>query len=153
MKKEFPETLQETIAFFSVEQNALEFMFALRWPDGIAKCTDCSSDQSYYLPSGKVWKCRACARKYSLKVGTLFEDSPISLCKWICAVWLISGVRQRRPCSRFSKSRKSLFQGRSKKRRRTQMVGSTASKEVFAQKKRCRGKQSSVRGRSTLKER
>ena len=93
MKKEFPETLQETIAFFSVEQNAHEFMFALRWPDGIAKCPACASDQSYYLPSGKVWKCRACARKYSLKVGTLFEDSPISLCKWICAVWLIVNAK------------------------------------------------------------
>ena len=80
---QFPETLQETISYFADEQRAFEFVRSFRWADGLARCPECDSTDSYFLPSGNVWKCKACARKYSLKIGTIFEHSPLSLGKWL----------------------------------------------------------------------
>jgi transposase-like protein len=85
---DFPETLQETITYFADEDRAFEFVRGFRWLNGAAQCPDCGSKDNYFLPSGKVWKCKACARKFSLKVGTVFEDSPIKLGTWLCAFWL-----------------------------------------------------------------
>jgi len=67
-------------------------MIELRWPDGKVRCPYCKSEKVVYLPSGRVWKCytKHPRRKFSLKVGTIFEDSPIGLDKWFTAMWLLA---------------------------------------------------------------
>ena len=85
---EFPETLQAAMVYFSDEDRAFEFVKRFRWLNGEAQCPKCNSKDAYFLPSGKVWKCKGCSYKYSLKIGTIFEDSPVSLGKWMCAFWL-----------------------------------------------------------------
>src|SRR5271165_1455167 len=86
-----PKTLQEAILYFADFENCRKFMVELRWPDGIVRCPQCESDKVAYLAKARVWKCytgHPCA-KFSLKTGTIFEDSPLPLDKWVTAVWLI----------------------------------------------------------------
>ena len=85
---DFPETLHETITYFADDDRAFDFVRGFRWLNGEAQCPDCNSKDALFLPSGKVWKCKACARKFSLKIGTIFEDSPIKLGVWLCAFWM-----------------------------------------------------------------
>ena len=88
---ESPKTLQEAIQFFSDFDNCRLFMAALRWPDGIVRCPRCSSDKVVYLEKARVYWCKGDhpKQKFSLKVGTVFEDSPIALEKWLPAVWML----------------------------------------------------------------
>src|SRR5260221_8969601 len=92
---ELPKTLLEAIQCFSDEQVCIDAVALLRWPDGKAICPACGTDKPYYLASQKRWKCRKslCARQFSVKVGTIFEDSRISLKKWLLAMWLICNCR------------------------------------------------------------
>lgn len=86
-----PKTLQEAIIYFSNADNCHEFMMKLRWPDGKVRCPHCGSDDVAYLPNAKVFKCyqKHPKQKFSLKVGTVFEDSPIGLDKWLPVMWLV----------------------------------------------------------------
>jgi transposase-like protein len=86
-----PTTLLEAIVFFSRIENCHRFMVDLRWPDGIVRCPRCSSGNVDYLPNANVFKCyeKHSRQKFSLKVGTIFEDSPIGLDKWLPAMWLL----------------------------------------------------------------
>lgn len=86
-----PQTLQQAILHFSDYQNCHRAVAAIRWPDGVVKCPTCNSDSLTYLENARVWKCRKNhpKAKFSLKVGTIFEDSPIPLQKWLPALWLI----------------------------------------------------------------
>jgi len=93
MKSEFPETLTESIEYFSNEENAFRFICMMRWQGGDAVCPVCGSKESYVLASRKMWKCKACAKQYSVRVGTIFEDSPISLGKWMMGFWLIANAK------------------------------------------------------------
>lgn len=88
---ELPKTLLEAIKYFSDEQVCIDAVALMRWPDGKAVCPDCGTGNPYYLASQKRWKCRngSCARQFSVKVGTIFEDSPITLKKWLPAMWLL----------------------------------------------------------------
>ncbi len=93
MKKKalaFPETLLEAITYFSDEARALDFMKSIRWPSGAVVCPHCGSKEVTFLSNAKLWKCKTKhpKQKFSAKVGTVFEDSPISLTKWLPAVWL-----------------------------------------------------------------
>ncbi len=92
---ETPNTLLEAIKFYSEYENCRQFMIAVRWVDGIVRCPTCDSDKVAYLATAKVYKCYAKhpKQKFSLKVGTIFEDSPISLEKWLPAVWLICSAK------------------------------------------------------------
>jgi transposase-like protein len=89
-----PKTLQQAIQYFSDEQVCIDAVAAMRWPDG-PRCPDCwtpGSDKGrnpYYLKTQKRWKCRDCRRQFSVKVETIFEDSPISLQKWLPALWML----------------------------------------------------------------
>ncbi len=60
----------------------------MRWPDGV-RCGFCEADKPYYLAAQKRFKCRKCRRQFSVKVNSIFEDSPISLTKWLPALWLL----------------------------------------------------------------
>jgi transposase-like protein len=83
-------TLQEAVIHFAKPENCHEFMFRLRWPDGKVKCPNCGSENVKYLPNAKVFKCfeKHERQKFSLKVGTIFEDSPLGLDKWLPFMWM-----------------------------------------------------------------
>jgi transposase-like protein len=87
-----PKTLQEAIQFFSDEQVCIDAVAAMRWM-GEPNCPECGAKKPYYLKTQKRWKCRDCRRQFSVKVGTIFEDSPISLCKWLPALWLLCNCK------------------------------------------------------------
>ena len=86
-----PRTLQEAILYFSNFENCKSFMMELRWLDRIVRCPECGSSRVSYLAKARVWKCYEghLKAKFSLKTGTIFEDSPLPLEKWLPAVWLI----------------------------------------------------------------
>lgn len=90
-----PKTLQQAIVFFSDYANCHAAVTAIRWPDGVVKCPTCGSDNVTYLESARVWKCYAKhpRAKFSLKVGTIFEDSAIPLQKWLPALWLLTNCK------------------------------------------------------------
>jgi transposase-like protein len=88
---ESPKTLQQAIQYFSDEQVCIDAVAAMRWLGG-PRCPDCHGDDAknpYYLKTQKRWKCRSCRRQFSVKVNTIFEDSPIPLQKWLPALWLL----------------------------------------------------------------
>jgi transposase-like protein len=85
---ESPKTLLQAIQYFSDEQVCIDAVAAMRWPDGPI-CPECETGNPYYLKTAKRWKCRECRIQFSVKRGTIFEDSPISLTKWLPAMWLL----------------------------------------------------------------
>jgi transposase-like protein len=87
-----PKTLQEAIQHFSDEQVCIDAVAEMRWPDG-PECPACLTKKPYYLKAQKRFKCRECRRQFSVKLGTIFEDSPIPLQKWLPAMWLLSNCR------------------------------------------------------------
>ena len=90
-----PKTLREAILFFADYQNCRKAVEAIRWPDGVVKCPHCGSDKVAYLEVQKRYKCYAKHPKaqFSLKVGTIFEDSPIGFEKWLPALWLVTNCK------------------------------------------------------------
>src|ERR1039457_5390439 len=86
-----PTTLQEAVIHFATYENCHEFMMNLRWSDGKVKCPRCGSENVSYLPNARVFKCyeKHDRQKFSLKVGTIFEDSPIALEKWLPVMWML----------------------------------------------------------------
>lgn len=86
-----PRTLQEAIIYFADYDNARNFLVALRWEDGKVRCPQCGSDKVTHLAAAKLYKCygKHPKAKFSLKVGTIFEDSALGLDKWLAAMWLI----------------------------------------------------------------
>src|SRR5438067_6224981 len=92
---ESPKTLQKAIQFFTDAENCRQFMVAVRWLDGKVRCPYCDSDKVTYLSKAKLYRCYGDhpKQKFSLKVGTVFEDSPIPLEKWLPAVWLIVNAK------------------------------------------------------------
>src|SRR5262249_27522617 len=91
----FPETLHEAIKYFAKAQNAFGFLKSIRWPDGKVKCPRCGSEHVSFLSTRRIWKCQEKHEKqqFSVKVGTVLEDSPIALDKWLCAFWLIANAK------------------------------------------------------------
>jgi transposase-like protein len=90
--KRQPANLLEAIRHFSDLDVCTEFVSKLRWPDGPV-CPRCESTEYSYLTTRRVWKCKGCKKQYSVKLGTIFEDSPLGLDKWLPAVWLIANSK------------------------------------------------------------
>jgi transposase-like protein len=84
-----PGNLSEAIRYFSNPDVANAFVARLRWPEGPV-CPQCGGKEHSYLSTRRLWKCRTCSRQFSVKVGTIFEGSPIGLDKWLAAIWLIA---------------------------------------------------------------
>jgi transposase-like protein len=93
MSEQLPKTLQEAIQYFSDEMTCITYFSAIRWTDGVVKCVWCGHDDCTLLSTRKIWKCKGCRKQFSIKVGTIFEDSPISLTKWFPCVWLIVSAK------------------------------------------------------------
>jgi transposase-like protein len=94
MEKQEPATLLEAIRQFADPQVAHDYFVALRFPNGIA-CPrqGCGSADVAKIKNRNAWRCRECGRQFSVKVGTIFEDSPIGFDKWLPAMWLLSANR------------------------------------------------------------
>ena len=84
-------TLQQAIQHFANIENCRKFMVFMRWPDGVPMCPYCGATKLTWLAKAKVYQCYGDhpRKKFSLKVGTVFEDSPIGLEKWLPAFWLL----------------------------------------------------------------
>ena len=87
-----PTTLLEAIRYFSDPDVCVDFVAKLRWPDGPV-CPRCGSVEHSYLSTRRIWKCKGCKKQFSVKVGTIFEDSPLGLDKWLPAVWLAANSK------------------------------------------------------------
>jgi transposase-like protein len=88
----FPETLHQVILYFQDPDRALEFAVRMRWPQGVV-CPRCGCDQVYFIATRRNWECKGCKKHFSVKVGTIMEDSPIGLDKWLCAMWLLGNCK------------------------------------------------------------
>ena len=89
-----PQTLQEAILYFSDPDNCLNYVASKRWPNGVT-CPRCGSEKAGFLKNQRRWQCsnRHPKRQFSVKVGTIFEDSPIGLDKWLPCVWLVTNCK------------------------------------------------------------
>jgi transposase-like protein len=89
-----PRTLIEAVKYFADPENCLEYLVARRWPDGVT-CPTCGSAGVYFDKTRQGWICKAkhAKRKFSLKTGTIFEDSPLGLDKWLPTVWMIANCK------------------------------------------------------------
>src|ERR1039458_5369748 len=84
-----PGTLMEVIKHFSDPAVCVDFMARIRWQDG-PECPRCRSKRASFLTTRLMWKCLDCKKQFSVKVGSIFEDSPLGLDKWLCAMWMIA---------------------------------------------------------------
>jgi len=87
-------TLADAIRYFSDEQTCIDTVAGMRWPDG-PQCPAClmPRERQHWLKNQRRWQCRECGRQYSVKLNTIFEDSAISLQKWLPAMWLLANCR------------------------------------------------------------
>lgn len=89
-----PKTLQQAILFFSNPDNCLAYLVARRWPNGVV-CPTCGREDVSFLAKQRKWQCKSAhtQRQFSAKVGTIFEDSPLGLDKWLMAVWMLTNCK------------------------------------------------------------
>jgi transposase-like protein len=87
-----PQTLLETIRYFSNPDTCLKFMAELRWPDGPI-CPRCQALDPIFISTRRLWKCRGCKKQFTIKLGTIMEDSALPLDKWLAAIWLIANAK------------------------------------------------------------
>jgi transposase-like protein len=92
--KPLPDSLLQAIRFFSDLDVATEYVAKMRWPNGPV-CPNCGGVEHSYLKTRRLWKCKqkGCSKQFSVKVGTIFEDSALGLDKWLPAVWLIANSK------------------------------------------------------------
>jgi transposase-like protein len=90
-----PVSFQQAIQYFSDPDRALGYMIGLRWPDRVVTCPTCGRKDPVFLANQRKWQCKSvhAKRQFSAKVGTIFEDSPIAIDKWLVAVWMLSNCR------------------------------------------------------------
>jgi hypothetical protein len=87
-----PRNLIEAVKYFDDLDVCTDFVAKLRWPEGPV-CPRCEGTVHSYISTRRVWKCSDCKKQYSVKKGTIFEDSPIGLDKWLVSVWLIANSK------------------------------------------------------------
>jgi transposase-like protein len=90
-----PESLQEAIIYFSNPDNCVAHLVAQRWADGVVKCPTCGNEKVNYRAHRRTWTCSShhAKREFSIKVGTMMEDSPIGLDKWLMATWMLTNCK------------------------------------------------------------
>jgi transposase-like protein len=89
-----PATLQEAIVYFSDLDNATNFFAARRWPNGV-ECPTCGSKEVRYISTRRLWECKTqhARKQFSVKVGSIFEDSALGMDKWLTAAWMICSCK------------------------------------------------------------
>lgn len=90
--QKLPTSLIEAIRYFADLDVCTDYVAKLRWPNGPV-CPACGCTEYSYLSTRRVWKCKACTKQYSVKVGTVFEESRLGLDKWLPAVWLAANSK------------------------------------------------------------
>jgi transposase-like protein len=88
-----PKTLQQAIVYFSDADRAFQYALNFRFEDGKVSCPRCGSEKHSFIKTRRIWFCAGCKKQFSLKVGTIFEDSPIALDKWMMAIWMIAACK------------------------------------------------------------
>src|SRR5580700_7185264 len=90
-----PKTLQEAIVYFSDPDRCFDYVKAWRWPDGVVVCPTCGKKNPGFLAKQRLWQCsnRHPRRQFSVKVGTIMEDSALRLDKWLVAMWLVANCK------------------------------------------------------------
>ena len=85
-----PKTLKQAIEYFADKNNCREYLVAMRWPEGV-ECPACGSKNVKFSEKHNRWQCASHheRRQFTLKTGTIFEDSPLGLDKWLAAMWLL----------------------------------------------------------------
>jgi transposase-like protein len=89
---ETPKTLQAAIKHYSDEQVCIDAVARMRWPNG-PECPACGHKEHYYLKTQKRWKCKECYKQFSVKLDTVFEESPLPLTKWLPALWMLCNCK------------------------------------------------------------
>ena len=89
-----PKTLQDAILYFSDADNCVAYLVARRWPNGVT-CPTCGRADVSYIPARRVWQCKTRHPKaqFSVKVGTIMEDSALGLDKWLTAIWMQTNMK------------------------------------------------------------
>src|SRR3954453_11053161 len=93
MNAKGPETLMEAVQFFADLDVCHAYMAKIKWPDGTPTCPRCASPVVGFIQSRRMYQCRSCRKQFSVKVGTVFEDSPLPLNVWFVAVWSITNAK------------------------------------------------------------
>ena len=91
--RSIPETMVEAVRTFANPEVAHDFFVGIRWPNGVACPLNCGSVAVAYMPKRHRWYCRDCKGQFTVKRGTIFEDSPIGFDKWLPAIWLVASNR------------------------------------------------------------
>jgi len=90
----YPTTLVEAVKYFENELVCINELIAMRWPDGVVFCIGCGEvGNCIWLSKQRRFKCRGCKKQFSVKVGTIFHDSPLGLDKWMIAMWMLANCR------------------------------------------------------------
>src|SRR5262245_29799743 len=89
-----PKTLMEAVKVFADQDVALRYMVSLRWPEGVC-CPRCGSTRVRFISTRRIWECRENhdAKRFSVKTGTIMEDSPLPLDKWLVGIWLEANAK------------------------------------------------------------
>jgi len=87
-----PKTLLEAVRFFTDLDICTQFMAAVRWPDGVT-CPHCTATRNSFNKARRYWQCKDCRKQFTIKTGSVMEDSPIGLDKWLPAIWMIVNAK------------------------------------------------------------
>jgi transposase-like protein len=89
-----PTTLVDAVRYFSNPETCRDYLASRRWPNGVlCPRENCGSKKVHFIASRGIWRCNACKKQFSVKVGTIFEDSPIGLDKWLPAFWMVMNCK------------------------------------------------------------
>jgi transposase-like protein len=88
-----PKTLQEAIVYFSDPQRCFEYAVQMRWLGGEVTCPRCGQAKHSFIKTRRIWFCYVCKKQFTVKVGTVMEDSPITLDKWMTAFWMVANCK------------------------------------------------------------
>jgi transposase-like protein len=88
-----PKTLQEAIVYFSNTQRCFDYAVKLRWLGGNVICPRCNQSKHSFIKTRRIWYCNPCKKQFTVKVGTVMEDSPITLDKWMTAFWAVANCK------------------------------------------------------------
>jgi transposase-like protein len=88
-----PTTLQQAIVKFSDPEKAFEAAKEFRWPGGNVTCPRCGQAKHSFIKTRRLWFCYVCKKQFTVKVGTVMEDSPLGLDKWMTALWMLANCK------------------------------------------------------------